>query len=215
MSSVEAEVTSGVLLVDTSNCSHLACSGGRSMWSSLPPLAAIEKQDEQDNYPVDNATTVLRHVHRLQHADEHGQAYGARGHAQVVSSTTGYVHAPDDNGGDGLEEIRVADAQRRRPPIADQRDAGESGEHTAEHVEDNGRSSNVDARQVAGPGVVAHRVDPAPERGEAEDEADQQYYPKPEAQVGRYPEQPAHHRPAHRRRRARRAGIAGEPVAEA
>src|SRR5215211_4128626 len=96
-SSVEPEVTSGVLLLDTLNRGHLACPGGRNMRSGLPPLAAIEKQDEQDDHPVDDAATVLRHVHRLQHADEHGQADGARGHAQVVPSTTGYVHAPDDN----------------------------------------------------------------------------------------------------------------------
>src|SRR5258705_6550997 len=151
--------------------------------SSHPLLASEQHEDDEDRDAVDDAAPVFRHVLSLQEADKGNEADRAGDRAEVVTAAAEDRDTTDHGGRDRLEEIRVAQAERRLTAVGDEDNPGEGREEATQHVEDHGHRSYVDTGKVRGYGVVSRRVDLAAERRETEDEGDDQNHPEPQNQL--------------------------------
>jgi autotransporter passenger strand-loop-strand repeat protein len=126
-------------------------------------LAPVEQQQREDDDAVDDAAAVIRHVEGQQHAHQHGEADRARDRTEIVSASAENIDAADDDGRDRLEQVGVAHAERGLAAEPHQHDARHRREEPAQRIEHDGHGRDVDARQVAGAGIVAHGVGRASE----------------------------------------------------
>src|SRR4051812_4855416 len=147
--------------------------------------AAVQEQDHEDRHAVDDVAPVLRHVLRLQDADQRDQRDRAGDDAEIVTAPTEDPDAADHDRGDRLEQVRIAHAERGLAAVADEHDARERREQAAEHVQRDGHDPDVDSGQERGPRVVAGRVDPPAERGPRQYERHEHDDAEPQEQVGR------------------------------
>src|SRR3954466_1912094 len=120
----------------------------------VPAPAAVQEQDHEDRHAVDDVAPVLRHVLRLQDADQRDQRDRAGDDAEVMAAPAEDPHAADHHGGDRLEQVRIAHAEGGLTAVADEHDASERGEQAAEHVQHDGHDPDVDAGEERRPGVV-------------------------------------------------------------
>src|SRR5208282_2092340 len=105
------------------------CRENRERVSFLLLLAAVEKEQNEDDDPVDDVAPVVGHVHRQQDADQRDQCDRPRRRAEIVAAAAQHIDAADDDGGDRLEEIRGPHSERRLTAEADQENACERREN--------------------------------------------------------------------------------------
>src|SRR5262249_49482274 len=100
--------------------------------SVIGALPAVGEQDGHDDQAVDGAAPVRGAPLGWQRRDDRDEGDAAGDDAGVRAAAAEDGHAADDDRGDGLEQVRVAEAERRLAAVADEGDAGERGEDAGE-----------------------------------------------------------------------------------